>query len=435
MVVFDKHPKILSLIRENFFIMLGLALYAVAWNMFIKPHELVGGGLGGISIMIEYISHVPMWITYAGVNIVLCIIAYLVLGKDFSIKTIYGIAGLTVFLAVIPSPDPSVPSQIPISNTLLSCVMGGIIAGVGIASYLMQGASTGGSDIIVMIISKFKSFSWGTIYVMFDAFVISSSFFLPEGSLEKVAYGFVFMGVCSYTMDLIHNGMRSSVQMFIFTTKYNEIANQIIHKHHRGATLFESIGWYTKQHRKTVYLVARRREAQAIYKTVKAIDAHAFIAVSNVKSVFGIGFDQIKAGFTKAHMTDANGNPIAVDPQTGQPVAIDAVTGKPIDNEELTSEKIIAQNRIEKAAANLTNPDPDDKTWIPEVTADAEILTDEIISRELEKQGLAATYNPNWSTPISELNEIPEMPRIPNDEVSNIRHSPSTDGISPVQHT
>ncbi len=419
----NKHPKLFRFLWENFFILLGLLLYAIAWNMFILPHSIVGGGLGGISAMVYYLTGLPIYVTYGSVNVILCIIAYLVLGRDFSLKSIYGIVGITVLLALVPVPDTKL-----IPDTLLSCIMAGIIAGTGIACYLMQGASTGGSDIIVMIISKFKNMSWGTIYVMFDACVISMSYFLPEGNLQRVAYGFVFMGVSSYTLDLIHNGMRSSVQMFIFTSRYNEIANQIIHKHHRGVTLFESIGWYTKQHRKTIYVVARRREQQAIFQTVKSIDEHAFITVSNVKSVFGMGFDALKAGFAKAKLTDADGNPIAVDAATGLPVAIDPVTGVPVATQhELTTENLIEQNRMEKQNLKQADkPNGQNGEWVREVTADSEILTDEIIARTLEKEGKASMYNPKWQTPDSEIMDVPEMPRIPKDVFTSNRTQDET---------
>ena len=410
----NTHPKLFRFIWENFFILLGLLLYAIAWNMFILPHGIVGGGLGGISAMVYYLTGIPIAVTYGSVNVILCAIAYMVLGRDFSIKSVYGIIGITALLAIVPVPEEKL-----IEDTLLSCIMAGVIAGTGIASYLMQGASTGGSDIIVMIISKFKNMSWGSIYVMIDACVISMSYFLPKGNLQLVAYGFVFMGVSSYTLDMIHNGMRSSVQMFIFTNRYNEIANQIIHKHHRGVTLFESIGWYTKQHRKTIYVVARRRELQAIFQTVKSIDEHAFITVSNVKSVFGMGFDAIKAGFAKAKLTDADGNPIAVDPKTGQTVSIDPVTGLPIaSHDDVTPEQLIEQNRLEKQNTLQPEiPNGQNGEWVREVTADSEILTDEIIARTLEKEGKASTFNPKWTTPDSEIMDVPEMPRIPKDVI------------------
>ena len=302
--------------KEWFWITLGLALYACAWNMFVLPHGFVGGGFGGISAMIYYKFGISISASYLGFNVILCAIAFAVLGKEFSLKTVAGILLLTLFLKLVPAPGAHVKPEmflgfiplplfnIPdvpiISNKLLSGIMGGIVAGAGISTYLLHGASTGGSDIIILIISKYKNLSWGRLYLTFDSCVIASSFFFTEnGSIEQVAYGYVFMGVAAYALDFISNGRRQSVQMFIFTSKYSEIADAIIHQHRRGATLLESIGWFTKQHSKTVFLVARKREAQAIYKTVKSIDERAFIAVSNVTSVFGIGFDPIKAGFTK----------------------------------------------------------------------------------------------------------------------------------------
>ncbi|MBR4986248.1 MAG: YitT family protein [Proteobacteria bacterium] len=373
-------------VQDVFWITFGLLLYACAWNIFVLPHGFVGGGLGGICAMIYYLTGIKIYITYVGFNVFLCAVALMILGKDFSIKTVFGILGLTVFLALVPTPPEPV-----ISDKLLSGIMGGIIGGTGVAFYLLRGASTGGSDIIVMIASKYKNLSWGRVYLIFDSCVIASSYLMSH-SIETVAYGFVFMGVQAYAIDMVSNGRRQSVQMFIFTSKYREIADQIIHRHHRGATLFESIGWYTKQHRKTIFLVAKKRESQAIFKTVKAIDPHAFIAVSNVMSVFGIGFDAIKAGFSKAELKDENGN--VISPETLDKMAAD--DQKAADN----------QKALE---ASASEPLPIEKS------ADSEILADEISELQRIAEGKGAQYDPNWQTPISELLEIPEMPLIPKD--------------------
>lgn len=362
-----KTDKILTYSKDAFWITIGLALYGCAWNVFVLPQGFVGGGFGGLCAMLYYVTGIPVSISYLLSNVLLCVIAVIVIGKEFSIKTVFGILGLTVFLSVIPIPE--VPL---ISDKLLSGIMGGILAGVGVATYLLHGSSTGGSDIVVMIVSKYKNVTWGRVYLIFDACVIASSFFLPTGSIEMVAYGFVFMGVQAYTIDMVSNGRRQSVQMFIFTSKYREVADQIIHQHHRGATLFESIGWYTKQHRKTVFLVARKREAQAIFKTVKAIDPNAFIAVSNVMSVFGMGFDAIKAGFTKPVLKNENGEV------------------------------------IDTSASEIT-------ALPQEGRVDAEMMKDEEAALQRIRDGREAQYNPHWETPASELMEIPEMPLIPKD--------------------
>lgn len=374
MVMSKGAEKVWIKVQDVFWITFGLLLYACAWNVFVLPHGFVGGGLGGICAMIYYMTGIKIYITYIGFNVILCAVALVILGKDFSIKTVFGIAGLTLFLAVVPTPETPL-----ISDKLLSGIMGGIIGGTGVAFYLLRGASTGGSDIVVMIASKYKNLSWGRVYLIFDSCVISSSYLMTQ-SIETVAYGFVFMGVQAYAIDMVSNGRRQSVQMFIFTSKYREIADQIIHRHHRGATLFESIGWYTKQHRKTIFLVARKRESQEIFKTVKAIDPHAFIAVSNVMSVFGIGFDAIKAGFSKAELKDEHGN---------------VISGETLDK-MATAEKAEEALPLEKSA-------------------DSEILADEVEELRKIAEGKGAQYEPNWQTPISELLEIPEMPLIPKD--------------------
>jgi len=312
-------------------VVLGLAMFACAWNMFILPHGFVGGGFGGICAIVFYLTGIPISATYLAVNVVLCTIAYLILGREFSFKTIFGILGVTFFLAVIP-----VPAQPIIGDKLLSAIMGGIIAGIGIGTYLLQGASTGGSDILVMIVSKYKNVSWGRLYLMFDACVITSSIFLPERTLETVAYGFIFTGIQAYAIDMVHSGMKQSVQMFIFTSKYQQIADQIIHRHRRGTTLFESIGWYTKHASKTIFLVARKRETQEIFKTVKAIDEHAFIAVSNLTNAFGVGFDTIKAGFRKARREDTPHSP----PSAVGPPATESMEGACTETAKPEMEKI-----------------------------------------------------------------------------------------------
>lgn len=377
--------KIFNYVQEAFWIFLGLALYGAAWNIFVVPHGFVGGGLGGICAMIYYLSGIPISATYLGINVVLCIIALFIMGREFSIKTVIGIGGLTFFLWIIPISETPV-----ISDKLLSAIMGGMLGGVGVATYLLRGASTGGSDIVVMIVSKYKNVTWGRVYLMFDACVISSSYLLPQGSIELVAYGFVFMGVSAFTIDLVSNGRRQSVQMFIFTSKYREISDQIIHTHHRGVTLFESIGWYTKSHRKTIYLVTRKRESQAIFKTVKAIDSHAFIAVSNVMSVFGVGFDAIKAGFSKPVLKDANGNVIPTN--SGEYAKIVSSGGH--------GETKLVHDPVN---GDIVPQPPDAPSEVP---ANKEILEDEIKAIEREKAGTDARYDASW--PASDVIDIPD---------------------------
>ena len=130
--------KFLIGVKEWFWITVGLALYGCAWNVFVLPHGFVGGGFGGISAMLFYLTGIPVFAWYLGFNVILCSIAYAILGKEFSVKTVFGILILSFFLWIIPVPDKE---HIIISDKLLSGIMGGIVAGAGIATYLLHGAS------------------------------------------------------------------------------------------------------------------------------------------------------------------------------------------------------------------------------------------------------------------------------------------------------
>lgn len=388
MTLSPKQTKIWNYIQESVWITIGLLMYAAAWNLFVIPHGFVGGGLGGLCAEFQYLTGFPISWSYLLVNVVLCGIALIIMGKEFSIKTVFGILGLSLFLWLIPQDFAPLPD-----DKLLSAIMGGTLAGAGVATYLLRGASTGGSDIIVMIVSKYKNVTWGRVYLMFDACVISSSYFLPQSTIATVAYGFVFMGVQAYVVDLVSNGRRQSVQMFIFTSKYREIADQIIHQHHRGVTLFESIGWYTKKHRKTIYLVTRKRESQNIYKTVKAIDEHAFIAVSNVMSVFGIGFDPIKAGFSKPVLKDANGNVIPPDSEAYKAI-LSIHDDKKLDNTKPALIHDPVMGDIVPQPPNAPN----------EVPPDDDIMQDE--HNALKSAHEAPQHDAEW--PASDVFDIPE---------------------------
>ena len=123
-------------IKDLFWIFFGLALYAAAWNIFVLPHGFVGGGFGGISAMLFYMTNIPIFVWYLGFNVILCAIAWLILGNEFSIKTVIGILGLTGLLWFIKIPDSWEVTQPIISDRLLSAIMGGIIGGAGVAIHL-----------------------------------------------------------------------------------------------------------------------------------------------------------------------------------------------------------------------------------------------------------------------------------------------------------
>jgi uncharacterized membrane-anchored protein YitT (DUF2179 family) len=180
-----------------------------------------------------------------------------------------------------------------IKEAFMATVIGASIAGTGIGIVFSQGGSTGGTDIIAMMIHKYKNISLGRLILYMDVIIISSSFLLFH-SVEKLVYGYVEMVVTTYVIDLVLEGANQSYQFFIFSKKYEEIAKRVSDEVGRGITLFEGQGWHSKQKTKVLMILVRRYESTHVMRIIKEIDPAAFISISNVGSVYGEGFDRIK---------------------------------------------------------------------------------------------------------------------------------------------
>ncbi len=204
------------------------------------------------------------------------------------------------FLKFLPGViPPELIEDIAIGNgKLLSAIIGGACAGAGIALTFTQGGSSGGTDIIALIINKYRNISPGRLILMMDIIIIASSLLIPtDGSLGSrvavVIYGYVLIGVSGYTIDLVLSGARQSIQIFIFSKRHEEIAERIT-AIGRGVTVINAMGWYTKQEGKVLMVIVRRTESNYVYKVVREIDRNAFLSVGNVMGVYGQGFDEMK---------------------------------------------------------------------------------------------------------------------------------------------
>lgn len=230
-----------------------------------------------------------MGLTYFAINVVLISIALKILGPNFGVKTVFNMVALTLLFAI---PQEYFPGAL-IEDNFLSAVLGGMMGGVGIGLVFSRGGSTGGTDIIAMIINKYRNISPGRIILYCDVIIISSSYFLVH-SVEKMVYGFVTMAVVSYTLDAFLSGSNASAQIFIFSPKYDEIADFINTESVRGVTVLEGTGWYTQQDVKILMTIVRKKEASIIFRKVKEIDPEAFISMASVMGVYGKGFDKLR---------------------------------------------------------------------------------------------------------------------------------------------
>ncbi|NHB69946.1 YitT family protein [Bacteroidales bacterium M08MB] len=291
-----KFTPIFKAARIYTIIIFGLFLYSLSWTAFLLPHKITGGGVSGIGALVYYATGFPVGYTYFLINIGLILIAIKVLGANFGVKTIFGVVAGSVLLSVLQS-----VIHLPVvEDKLLSAIIGGILSGVGLGIIFTQGGSTGGTDIIAMIVNKYRNISPGRVILMCDVFIIGSSFLVltelvPVKRIETIVYGYVAMAITAYAIDAVLSGSRQSVQMFIFSRKYSEIADRITSQINRGVTVIDGTGWYTKENQKVVVTLVRKHEASSIYKIIKEIDHDAFVSVANVMGVYGQGFERIRS--------------------------------------------------------------------------------------------------------------------------------------------
>lgn len=288
-----KHNKILAALWDYLLITVGSVIFCMAWTSFVIPNGLASGGLTGLCTILQYGTGIPIGVTYPVLNTILLVIAFLSLGKGFGIKTIYAIALTSVLFDVLPM-FPQL--NVMMDDKLLVALVGAAMESVGLGLVLLRGGSTGGTDIIAMIINKYWPISPGRVYLVTDLVIISSLLFVPGKGLVDMIYAYVMMLGFSFGVDYVLLGNKSSVQILVFSSKYEEIANHMINEVHRGVTALQSIGWYSQKESKVLLIVSRKQQMNEVVSDIKAIDKKAFVSVSTAMSVFGEGFEEIKTG-------------------------------------------------------------------------------------------------------------------------------------------
>lgn len=278
-------------IKSYLMISLGIALYCLSTAAFQIPHRIVGGGATGIGTVVYYLSgqHVPVALTYLAVNVILLSVAVKVLGPKFGIKTIYAILLSSVLLGIM---QPLFPVGL-VKDVFMSVIIAGILNGVGIALAISNGGSTGGTDIVAMIITKYRNVSPGKMIMYCDCGIIACSL-LINFNIEGLMYGYVMMGVVSFTVDFVLTGKKQSAQLFIFTEKYQEVATRITDNFVHGVSVVDCVGWYTGQSKKMLIIVVRKNEAIDVLRIARQVDPNVFMTMNTVMGVFGKGFDEVK---------------------------------------------------------------------------------------------------------------------------------------------
>ena len=305
---------------------LGIIIYVGGWSIFLLPNNLVGGGVSGISSMIQYATHgtIQMGYSYLVINALLLVAAFIVLGMGFGAKTIYAIVLASVGLRVLPGLIPAdFINTIALQNgKLMSTLCGGLAAGIGIGMSISNGGSTGGTDIIAIIYTKFRNVSPGKVILYLDFVIILSSLLVPSyvvdtdpitgdallgadgkplshlmplaDKVTTVVYGLILVTVNSRVLDAYLAGSTQSVQLFIISAEDEAIADAVSQQIHRGVTVIDGEGWYTKKPSHILMVITRKTDLNILLRTIKQIDPKAFLSVSYVNGVYGKGFETIK---------------------------------------------------------------------------------------------------------------------------------------------
>ena len=288
-----KTNKILATIWDYFLMTVGSLIFCMAWTSFLIPNGLASGGLTGLCTIIQYGTGIPVGWTYPLINTALLVMGFLSLGKAFGIKTIYVIALTSLFFEVLPD-FPQL--EVLMDEKFLVALVGAALESVGLGLVLLRGGSSGGTDIIAMMINKYWPVSPGRVYLFTDIFIIASLLFVPGKGLVDMIYAYVVMLGFSFGVDFVLLGNKSSVQILVFSPKYKEIADHMINNVHRGVTALQSVGWYSQMESKVLLIIARKQQMNEVVNEIKEIDKKAFISVSTAMSVYGEGFEEVKTG-------------------------------------------------------------------------------------------------------------------------------------------
>ena len=285
-------------------ITIGVVLFVMAWQSFLLPNSMIDGGLTGASALLSMVTGISVDIWYFGINVLLLILAWIILGQSFGIRTIYAILLSTALFRLLGDESMrflwSVEGQpLYVGDGILVPIIGGLLEAVGLSLIIMRGGSTGGTDILALIVNKFWPITIGRFYLFADFVVITLLIFVPGHCFTDVVYGYITMGVCAYVLDLIMLGKDSTVQVIIFSNEYEKIGNYINQDMERGVTALKAIGWYTREDRKVLMVMLRKTELPMLVKAVKDIDSKAFVTVVPANNVYGEGFDQMKTGIVK----------------------------------------------------------------------------------------------------------------------------------------
>ena len=291
----DKSKLILSYVVITF----GILTYTFAWSAFMLPAKIVGGGVSGISSVLNIACGIPLPIGVLNfiINGILLAIGFKVLGSKFGANTIYGSvmssACFILWQQGLHVERLFLEDGVMAFDPFMCAIIGGTLCGGGIGLTFSMGGNSGGTDIIALIISKFYNVSPGKVIMYLDIFIIGSSFFVSH-QITNVVYGYIVMVTMTYVLDMVLDGNKQSYQIMVFSARNKEIGDAITSEIGRGVTLLDGEGGYTHQPTKVLIVMAHKTDKSNVMHIIHRIDENAFVSVSKTQGVYGRNFEKIK---------------------------------------------------------------------------------------------------------------------------------------------
>lgn len=269
-------------IVEYVYVIIGAAIVAIGFNVFLLPNQVASGGVSGISTILHGLfGWNPGLVQYA-FNIPLFLAGVIILGKKFGVKSFIGTITLPLIVLLTNHWEPWT------DNPLLGALFGGIVVGLGIGLVFKGNASTGGTDLLAQIITKYTGLSLGTSVLLIDGIIAISAAIVFD--LEKGLYALIGLYVTTKTIDIIQLGFSQSKMVYIITLKQDEVRDAIYAEIDRGVTKLPAIGGYTGEARPVLMVVVYQTEFTKLKQLIKNVDPSAFVIVSDAYEVLGEGF-------------------------------------------------------------------------------------------------------------------------------------------------
>lgn len=283
-------------------IFIGLVIFSIGYTCFMLPYQIMSGGVAGISALIYYATGFHASYSFFLINVGLILMAWYTLGWRFCVRTIIATVVVSFIIdyvqAILTEVGPDGEEHLMHlvgDQVFMACVIGGMIEGLGLAIVFLAGGSTGGTDIVALTVNKYRDISLGRSMLFVDILVVSLSYLIFR-DIERLVACFMTLFISINVIDYVVNGARQSVQFTIISNKHSEIAQAVSDKVDRGVTILHGEGWYSKEERRVLLIMAKKQESRIIFQLIRIIDPKAFVTMSNVEGVFGEGFDKIKKG-------------------------------------------------------------------------------------------------------------------------------------------